>query len=491
MPSRSREDALSEVIGFILILALIAALASLYLTYVVPAQGREGEIKHMATINDQFLGYKTAIDSLWINDQTNVPISRTFTLGTLTGTTQGSFVIPIFQPYPSSGSMAVNGRGETITINADALVQGFPGNATPNLNPMYYEPDHIYVQVMTTNTSKGGGITIEPNNGNWTIWFNITRFITPDAAATHIGVKPFPTPTSASSAISWTDLQTWINNNLNNVGGWISSLNTSLSFQESSSSYITMTMLKNDNTIFSEFPIVKNIQNNAWYTIDVMDSAYGIENDLNYPFSITINNNTSNWMAYRYPVEVGYIPKPIGDSHPMGSLEYQSDNKYWIQQNYYYQQGGVFLAQPNDGMVTKVFPLISITNQAGIPTVRIIDISISGSGNIGGTSPVQVISRLDSVSHNSMNGYTLAQGIPNAKNVTITMDVQDPATAQMWNQTFAHIKNSAGGQSWIVNTQNGNLASLTIDPIPSSSEYDIILDYSRVNMSVELQPVAI
>jgi len=166
MPSRSREDALSEVIGFILILALIAALASLYLTYVVPAQGREGEIKHMATINDQFLGYKTAIDSLWINDQTNVPISRTFTLGTLTGTTQGSFVIPIFQPYPSSGSMVVNGRGESITISADALVQGFPGSATPNLNPMYYEPDHIYVQVMTTDKSQVGGVVISPVQGN-------------------------------------------------------------------------------------------------------------------------------------------------------------------------------------------------------------------------------------------------------------------------------------------------------------------------------------
>ena len=61
----------------------------------------------------------------------------------------------------------------------------------------------------------------------------------------------------------------------------------------------------------------------------------------------------------------------------------------------------------------------------------------------------------------------------------------------MWNQTFANIKNTAGGQSWIVNTQNGNLATLAIDPIPSSPNYDIILDYSQVNMSVELQPVAL
>jgi len=61
----------------------------------------------------------------------------------------------------------------------------------------------------------------------------------------------------------------------------------------------------------------------------------------------------------------------------------------------------------------------------------------------------------------------------------------------MWNQTFAGIKSTAGGYNWIVNAQNGNLATLTIDPIHSSPDYDIILDYSKVNMSVELQPVAI
>lgn len=484
MPSRSREDALSEVIGFILILALIAALASLYLTYVVPAQGREGEIKHMATINDQFLGYKSAIDSLWINDQTNVPISRTFTLGTLTGTTQGSFVIPIFQPYPSSGSMVVNGRGETITITADALVQGFPGSATPNLNPVYYEPDHLYVQVMTTNTSKEGGLILKPTSGNWTIWLNVTWISTPKPESfTPAGPFPIPTPTpNQQSSVRWEYFLEWIDD----LKDWM--LNTEI--DANSTPYFAITMIKNNNTIFVDLPIVKNIQNNNWYIIDILDDAYGVENDLIYPFTLSISNSTSKWIAYRYPVTIGYVPTQISHTHPMGSLEFLSSNKYWIQQNYYYQQGGVFLAQPNDGMVTKVLPLISITNQAGIPTVRIVDITVKGSGNIGGTSPVQVTSRLDSVSQNIFNGYSLVQGIPNAKNVTITLNLQDTATAQMWNQTFAGIKSTAGGYNWIVNSQTGNLATLTIDPNPLSPDYDIILDYSQVNMSVELQPVA-
>lgn len=489
MPSRSREDALSEVIGFILILALIAALASLYLTYVVPAQGREGEIKHMAGINDQFLGYKTAIDSLWINDQTNVPISRTFTLGTITGTTQGSFVIPIFQPYPSSGSMVVNGREETITISADALVEGFPGSATPNLNPVYYEPDHLYVQVMTTNTTKGGGLILKPTNGNWTIYLNVSSLLMPETSffGSEGSALPIVPPLDENAGAS--QIRFWIRTYLE---PWISAVAGKIgNAQIKSIPILTISVIKNNESIFLGLPVVANINNNTWYTVDILDSAYGLENDLKYPFTLTISNSTSNWIAYRYPVSIGYVPKQITQSHQMGSLEFLSNNKYWIQQNYYYQQGGVFLAQPNDGMVTKVLPLLSITNQTGMPTVRIVDITVKGSGNIGGTSPVQVISRFDSVSKNSFNGYSLGQGIPNAKNVTITLNLQDTATAQMWNQTFAGIKSTAGGQSWIINTQNGNLATLTIDPIPSSPDYDIILDYSQVNMSVELQPVAI
>ena len=176
----------------------------------------------------------------------------------------------------------------------------------------------------------------------------------------------------------------------------------------------------------------------------------------------------------------------------MGSLEYLSNNNYWIQQNYYYQAGGVFLQQP-DGMVTKVIPLISITNQSGIPYVRIVDVSISGSGNIGGTSPIQVVTRLDSVTHNIIEGTTLAQGIPNARNVTVTVNAQDTASAQMWNSTFAAIRSSAGGgiQNWVSSTQTGNLATLSVKNPSPGSGYDIILDYTRVNLTVELQPVAI
>jgi hypothetical protein len=490
MPAQRSDEGLSEVIGFILILALIAALASLYITYVVPAQGRELEIKHMAGINDQFLQYKVAVDSLWVNNQRNVPLSNTFTLGTVTGLTQGGFVIPIFQPYPSSGTISVNGRGDTLTISGDFL-EDAPGSVSPTLgSTVNDEPGHLYIQVMTTDTSKGGGLVLKPDNGNWEIWLNVTSVSNPGTGSSGT-VPSFPTPTSSQSSISWTELKNWLDNNLNNAGGWITQLNAALPSTGTSVPAITMTMAKNGNAIFSDLVVVRNVQNNTWCTIDLLDDAYGLREDLAVPFTLVKPfNQTSTWVQYRYPGQVGYRAGSISESHRMGSLEFRSGNTYWVQQDYYYQQGGVFLWQP-DGMVAKVVPLISVTNRTGIPTVRMVDIIIDGKGTIGGTSPVQVVTTVTSLQENTINNKKLARGIPNAKNVTLVIDAQDRSTAQMWNQAFGRIRQTAVDegfdQNWINITQNNNTVQFTVH----SNDYAILFDYSQVNLEVYLQPVAI
>ncbi|HOS83154.1 MAG TPA: hypothetical protein PK445_10565 [Methanolinea sp.] len=492
MPAPLTDEGLSEVIGFILILGIIAAVASLYITYVVPAQGRELEIKHMAQVNDQFLQYKTTIDSLWINGQKNVPISNTFTLGTVTGLTQGAIVVPVFQPYPSSGMIVVNERGDTLTIAGDFL-RDAPGPAFPSIiKPVHYKPGHIYIKMMTTNTSKYGGLILKPQNGNWTIWLNVSSMQNPQTAF-HGSVPPFPIPNPGQSSISWNELRNWITNNLNNPTGWISQLNSTITSTSTSTPVITMTMMKNDYKVFSDLIVVKNIQNNDWYTIDILDDAYGLQNELSVPFDlIEPLNSTSNWIQYQYPGQVGFEAITINSIHPMDSLEFRSSNNYWIQQDYYYQMGGVFLRQP-DGMVSKVIPLISVTNKTGLPTVRMVDIFIDGSGNIGGSSPVQVVSTLTSLQENTIDQQKLATGIPNARNVTFIISAQDQQTAQMWNQTFSRIRQAALSEdfppAWIpAPVQTGNTVQFTVrDP----DNYSLFLDYTRVNLSVNLQTVAL
>lgn len=62
-----RADGISEVVGFVIILAVVVAGLSLYLTYAVPVQGREGEIKEMDSVRAWFVDYKTGMDQLWLN----------------------------------------------------------------------------------------------------------------------------------------------------------------------------------------------------------------------------------------------------------------------------------------------------------------------------------------------------------------------------------------------------------------------------------------
>lgn len=512
MPSRRREDALSEVIGFILILALIAVLASLYLTYVVPAQGREAEIRHMAEINDQFLGYKTGIDSLWINDQANVPISRTFTLGTLTGLTQGAFVVPLFQPYPSSGTMLVNGNDDIIDIAltdwkktvspADYGHQetGIIQNGIPI--DVIQRPNHIYIILNTTSVtidnpqlqytlSKSdaqpsspqtvlkdrSGILLQNSGQNWSINIEFSpRYDTiylAQETQTQNQILNF------QYKLLDTDLRMIVNVSRNIPAKYLS----------------------------QEFILNKSISSNTNYAVDLMeifDGNYGISPQINYPLVITPNFIQSGVNPYninaRYIIDYGYqqdassIP---GYPHAMGYLKFRSNNNYWIQQDFSYQNGGVFLYQPEDQSgVAKVIPLISVENVSNTPylLVKVVDISLSGTGNIGGTSPVQVITSLEQ-SREQLIRLSDADNLPNARNITITLDLQEFQRAQMWHQAFSNIKQlaiSKGVDSSYINIPpiDNNTVQFNVNNT-YPEDYNIFFELLRVNTSVELQPVAI
>jgi hypothetical protein len=131
--------------------------------------------------------------------------------------------------------------------------------------------------------------------------------------------------------------------------------------------------------------------------------------------------------------------------YDMSILEYQSRNNYWLQQRYYYQSGGVFLAQ-DIGSTARISPPISIVNNTETVTlsnsVVIAPIMLDGGASIGGNGPVRVDSRLKS---------TPSQIGPEKKSwVNISVTVRDYPTAQMWNATFVDAINNGGitDNSW-------------------------------------------
>ncbi|MCQ1538863.1 hypothetical protein FTO68_07695 [Methanocalculus taiwanensis] len=136
------DDALSEVIGFILIIAILMIFLSLWMVYVVPAEGRQQEIEHMNYVRNWFTQYKITADSLWVNHEPNDPyksltgvtFSNSLTLGSQGGATQaGGLFLPVMSPIGSTGAVAVanqqaaSGGVERIEIRKD-------GNPNPDID---------------------------------------------------------------------------------------------------------------------------------------------------------------------------------------------------------------------------------------------------------------------------------------------------------------------------------------------------------------------
>jgi len=500
MASIRRESGLSEVVGFILIIALIAAVASLYITYVVPAQGRQSEIDHMQYVQDQFTGYKISMDSLWVNGRKDVTLSRTIELGTIGGKTQGSSFInlPLFSPFGSSGTMVVNGRTDTITYAFPAVItEGYPGNYIPNYSSLQGEPRHLYVNFLTTNASKGGGVLLKPSVGDWYIWLNSTQFISTSTGAGPVGTLPAISPTSGATEIS-----NWITAYLI---PWSSTVNSTYSTEND----LTITVVKNGNATLSNWIIQRKLQPNTNYTIDLLDPAYGLDGSLNYNSFTLLRNNLPSlgtvqdsaypWLSTTYPLPYGYVVSSFSTPHKMGSLEYISNNNYWIQQDYIYQDGGIFLFQPGESAgVVKILPSITLTKTpSNLLIVQITDLVInSTTQSLGGTSPVEVTGFVEDQSADTLNGVVIARGIPNAQRVDIYVNAEDIPTAKMWEGAFQQIQalgiqNGVNG-SWSSVSRSGAQCNFTITGDPSNlNDYDILVKYTRVNLSTSIQTVAI
>lgn len=160
MPVRARDDALSEVVGFVLLLALIVVALSLYQVYGVPAAGRENEIAHMNQVKDQFVDYKIALDSLWLNKRNGILLSTAFDLGTGAPATAGSaFALPILTPAGSGGTVTAKSGGANLTIEP----AGKPPVTIP-LGSLSYTSSNRY-WVDQTWTYQGGAVFLSQEGG--------------------------------------------------------------------------------------------------------------------------------------------------------------------------------------------------------------------------------------------------------------------------------------------------------------------------------------
>jgi hypothetical protein len=141
----------------------------------------------------------------------------------------------------------------------------------------------------------------------------------------------------------------------------------------------------------------------------------------------TFNIDSSSYHA----VSAALVDFPLN----MTTLEYTSNNYYWIQQRYVYQLGGVFLYQ-DDGATNRVSPLISIVKSANNSVViNIVPVKLVGGGSIGGNGPVRVDTRQRiRPNYNISQNYYLRNTW-----VNLSIDTADNSTASAWRTVFSDI----------------------------------------------------
>jgi hypothetical protein len=166
MDATASERALSEVVGFVMILGVIVVGLSIYQVYVVPAEGREDEIVHMDVINARFTDYKISLDSLWLNNWTGSTLSTSFDLGTGGGNTLNpGWSLNLFSPIYSTGKVQVGQRDEMISIDSNGPGGSYSANFTMG-ELEYLSGNNYWIQQSYRYQMGGVFLTQENENGS-------------------------------------------------------------------------------------------------------------------------------------------------------------------------------------------------------------------------------------------------------------------------------------------------------------------------------------
>ena len=197
------EEGLSEVIGFIMILALIMIFLSIWVIYVVPADGRQQEIEHMGYIQDWFTQYKITADSLWINynpatgeGPKDVTLSNSLVLGSQGGATysQGLFLF-FMRPFGSSGTISLENGSEWFEISNSSGVL-----LNEEIGSVQYKGMNNY-WISQTYYYEMGGVFLEQSDGTVNRVAPLFSF-TPNGQVATVVIVNLDTEGSGTTSIS-------------------------------------------------------------------------------------------------------------------------------------------------------------------------------------------------------------------------------------------------------------------------------------------------
>src|SRR5512136_1115277 len=429
---------INEVVGFLLILAVVIMTITVYMIYFMPTLGRDQEISQMSDVKERFAEFKLNIDSLWMTRQGTSSFGPSLPLGS--GETTGllSF-FPFLRPPRAGAVLALNQRDENITITSDSYILGGGGSkvgqavgTSPVLLSVNTTPSNLYIKLYSTDLLKERGVFV--HGPTWDAWVNVTpNYIYTD-------------PTS------WT---------LNGTD-------------------ITVTTLVGGRAVATSLPVYRSISSSTTYKVDLMNPVYGISPQFQNPQNLWLSASDGSGILASYEMQNSYTPMVSASTFPLGSIEFRSNNLYYTPQTHYYQLGGVFLEQ-DEGSTTEIPPDISISLNTGAPVVNVGEILLQGNAvtaNMSGSGPITVTSQV--------TGIVNAPLMPgkNTRWVNLRIQAASPNAADMWNRTFQEIAARGGlpAGSYAAGS-SGTIAYLNITGDPNL--YTIQLSLTRVNIATD------
>ncbi|MGC9553815.1 MAG: DUF7289 family protein [Thermoplasmatota archaeon] len=403
------------VVVAILMVSLVVAVIVIIQVYYVPTWMKEKEAEHMDTVANQFSNLKFSID-LQTLAQIDVPITNSITLG--------SKELPYFISARAFGSLNVlppanSNFTMSLTANGKELRSFSESDIT-----LLTDVADITAFELVLDTLENGDI------------YNVSIDGMKRLEVQVIGDGPYRI-----------DLETI-----------------------------------NDSTIFDQ-PIATELpMGTQGYRINLLNPDYKFVNQvlpyIDTPFDISVNSSTSNGefdiSGHQYQNATISFSTPNG----LGTIQYQSENAYFVDQTYTYQGGAVIISQSDGNAITSP-PFFSASNATTqhVFNMSLVDVrGLPGKRSAGGYGTYAIRTNYSSTQYLEFK----------ASSVTLTITTDYPEAWERYLNTTLTASGMQQDVDYNLTIENHQLVVLLYGPSVDSA--DITFSLQKITVYAQVGP---
>jgi len=348
-------------VGIIVAILVVTLLASVLITiqvYYIPKWMKEREAEHMDAVTNQFANLKYSLD-LQAAERTSSPLTNTITLG--------SKELPYFVSSRAFGSLQV----------LSSTVSNFSLRLSGSALSAEYFTSNSSVENQIINVLSISSFEIVIQNLNSGDTYNATFYVLSNNITENISVV---------------SIEIWERSDLNNT------------FQ------INLTVINRTSVVFSQ-PVVIGLNGNEIYRINLLNSDYKFSQILaSFPTPFNVSFDTSSngyFLMYCYR----YVTASAFPSFSFGTIKYDADNAYFVDQTYIYEGGAVILSQ-RTGNTMLYPPVLDISNLTKTFNFTLINVrGMPGKSSAAGYGTYAIRSNFSSWNSYRWYGYNLSINI--------------------------------------------------------------------------------